>query len=705
MAGTEQLDTHRNVTVHADKQGLSAKSGVQWLLEKSKYPIAEISSDNEINVFVCGQQGFASIYEDIMAAKTSVDLVCWGFDPGMPLIRDGGPWRKEHTYGELLKAKAAEGVTIRLLVWFTEAGSAKQQSLLGYSSGSYIVPWLYTPGLETAKKNETLSIKQQRSNYCFHWWNEVLSKLHHGIEVKYREGNSKAVKQSLAEHEDATDSSTSQYVSWIDSEQSLLEGYATHHQKPIIIDWGEKDEQGDYAVGYIMGLNSISDFWDTAAHLFDDPKREPDWEGSSHTSLMIGNTPLSREPYRDYAARLRGSVLKGVHDNFEFGWNSKDTKTLTPRKSYKALKEALPPPLKAEPKKPFKANPKHPCQLQVLRTHPEADLDKSIKAAYLHATRQAQDYIYIEQQYFFYEIWAREFQNNRKDFTAGIQNAGWDKAQHPILHLFVVLPWPEDPGMVPRTYDTLKMLGHANSMPQQDQRLNTENQTYHQDEAALKESQSYDTGTPITPRRSSLAQDADNLPAAQTDKNGVLYLVDDKQKDKVGQTLGVKALFCRMVTYNSTGIKGVSYRGTDINKDQIAANDNLKKAADVVKETDVMYRQIYIHSKLMITDDQWFTLGSANLNQRSMAVDSELNVGCAHPATAQDLRQEVWGMMTGWDIDATGGTGGQEAIATAFKQWKAISTQNGQKMDHKHPPASGFIVPFVDNRKSTFRHG
>ena len=34
----------------------------------------------------------------------------------------------------------------------------------------------------------------------------------------------------------------------------------------------------------------------------------------------------------------------------------------------------------------------------------------------------------------------------------------------------------------------------------------------------------------------------------------------------------------------------------------------------------------YIHSKLMIVDDRFLTVGSANLTNRSMCVDTELNV-------------------------------------------------------------------------------
>ena len=37
------------------------------------------------------------------------------------------------------------------------------------------------------------------------------------------------------------------------------------------------------------------------------------------------------------------------------------------------------------------------------------------------------------------------------------------------------------------------------------------------------------------------------------------------------------------------------------------------------------FRATYIHSKLMIVDDEFLTIGSANLTNRSMGLDSELH--------------------------------------------------------------------------------
>jgi phosphatidylserine/phosphatidylglycerophosphate/cardiolipin synthase-like enzyme len=53
----------------------------------------------------------------------------------------------------------------------------------------------------------------------------------------------------------------------------------------------------------------------------------------------------------------------------------------------------------------------------------------------------------------------------------------------------------------------------------------------------------------------------------------------------------------------------------------------------------------FIHSKLLIVDDELLSVGSANLTNRSMSLDTELNVTCAtvleEPQAAQRLRGEI----------------------------------------------------------------
>jgi len=102
---------------HVDMIKRRCKGTLQWFLEKD-VKTHPIHNNNDLEFFMCGQEGFASIERDIRAATSSVDLVLWGFDPGMELSRKGSVWPRGTTYGDLLTAKGREGVKVRLLVHF-----------------------------------------------------------------------------------------------------------------------------------------------------------------------------------------------------------------------------------------------------------------------------------------------------------------------------------------------------------------------------------------------------------------------------------------------------------------------------------------------------------------------------------------------------------------------------------------------------------
>ena len=63
-----------------------AKGSLQWFLEKDSktHPIHD---NNHLEFHICGQDAFTAIEKDIRAAVSSIDLVLWGFDPGMELVR------------------------------------------------------------------------------------------------------------------------------------------------------------------------------------------------------------------------------------------------------------------------------------------------------------------------------------------------------------------------------------------------------------------------------------------------------------------------------------------------------------------------------------------------------------------------------------------------------------------------------------------
>jgi phosphatidylserine/phosphatidylglycerophosphate/cardiolipin synthase-like enzyme len=84
---------------------------------------------------------------------------------------------------------------------------------------------------------------------------------------------------------------------------------------------------------------------------------------------------------------------------------------------------------------------------------------------------------------------------------------------------------------------------------------------------------------------------------------------------------------------------------------------------------------VYVHAKVCIIDDTWFTCGSDNFNLRSWTTDSELTCAVVAPALARELRHELWAEHLGLDPadprmdDADSWAGLWEGTAAALQNW------------------------------------
>jgi len=78
--------------------------------------------------------------------------------------------------------------------------------------------------------------------------------------------------------------------------------------------------------------------------------------------------------------------------------------------------------------------------------------------------------------------------------------------------------------------------------------------------------------------------------------------------------------------------------------------------ASGTKEDGEHYRPIYVHAKVAIIDDIWTTVGSANLNNRGMRDDTEMNVATLDAELAFGLRVRLWaehlGLLSDEDLIA-----------------------------------------------------
>lgn len=216
--------------------------------------------------------------------------------------------------------------------------------------------------------------------------------------------------------------------------------------------------------------------------------------------------------------------------------------------------------------------------------------------------------------------------------------------------------------MVPATHETVKALGHGTSMPNQDKEVERELALREREkELAAYEFKERKNGAPPELVRGSKPASPDGESRSNADIA--------KELD----SLGIKTLVASLWTYDHAGdSKGEKYR------------------------------EIYIHSKLMIIDDAFFTLGSANMNLRSMAVDAEINIGCDDPLLSEKLRREVFSLHSGNSEQCDGGDGSSTSIANTFILWKRLLTNNKVKREEQNSLV-GFLIPFEDKRTSKIR--
>ncbi|WP_239687597.1 phospholipase D-like domain-containing protein, partial [Burkholderia cenocepacia] len=94
---------------------------------------------------------------------------------------------------------------------------------------------------------------------------------------------------------------------------------------------------------------------------------------------------------------------------------------------------------------------------------------------------------------------------------------------------------------------------------------------------------------------------------------------------------------------------------------------------------------VYVHAKLMTIDDVFTTLGSANINTRSMEADSELNICHENGDVTKRLRQQLWSLHTNKE-------GAQDDPGQAFNKWEMILNNNADLQGGgKHSPVASII--------------
>lgn len=107
------------------------------------------------------------------------------------------------------------------------------------------------------------------------------------------------------------------------------------------------------------------------------------------------------------------------------------------------------------------------------------------------------------------------------------------------------------------------------------------------------------------------------------------------------------------------------------------------------------YRPVYVHSKVAIIDDEWLTVGSANLNGRGLATDSEMNVQAIDKDVARGLRLELWAEHLGSTVEELQD---RDPIATIDDLWRERAKAVEEILDRKWGVLPALAHPYEVGR-------
>ncbi|TYH48753.1 hypothetical protein ES332_D10G089300v1 [Gossypium tomentosum] len=387
----------------------------------------------------------------------------------------------------------------------------------------------------------------------------------------------------------------------------------THHQKIVVVDAAmpNGDPEKRRIVSFVGGIDLCDGRYDTPFHsLFRtlDTAHHDDFHQPNFTDASITKGG-PREPWHDIHSRLEGPIAWDVLFNFEQRWRRQGGKAVLLQ--LRELEDVIIPP------SPVAFPDDHETwNVQLFRSidggaafgFPETPedaaraglvsgkdniIDRSIQDAYINAIRRAKNFIYIENQYFLGSSF------------------GWS---------------PDD--IKPEDINALHLIPK---------------------ELSLKIVSKIEAGERFT-----------------------VYVVVPMWPEGIPESASVQAILDwqrrTMDMMYKDVIQALRAKGSDENPRNYLTffclgNREVKKSGeyepserpdpdtDYARAQEARRFMIYVHAKMMIVDDEYIIIGSANINQRSMdgARDSEIAMGAYQPYHLS-LREPARGQVHGFRL-------------------------------------------------------
>ena len=651
---------------------------------------------------VNGKEAFEELHDRIANAQHSIDIAIWGFQPSMHFKRDG----KSPCIGDLLIQKALEGKKVRILVWslpgdiqtFSEAnlgnkpGVWVKDKVEGVTSAQVDYDrWWYEAIrgnfdnvirrsdiygiIYTTKKFEKLVEFTKSSNRT----NLVYKNRHVAKqENNYKDKTLPEEAQRLQKHNFKDETLPKNAYKY------ALKYAPSHHQKTVLIDY----EIPELAVGFVLEHNMVDNYWDDSNH--------------SLKTTLPNKGKNSPTPLQDVSSIVTGQVLWDINHNFCQSWDRQNNKQwgkdpvdigITGKRQSFTRDHYQPNPSLVDDSKLVMA--------QIVRTYDQPDIEDIMKV-YLKNIKQTTSYIYTENQYFRFPPLVREFISHWET----IKNNG--RTEGPI-HWFTVTN-SSDEGIGAGTYTTnemFKLLGKQDVMPGVARNIKLNELEAQLGMAKKREFRLYNESmkAPTAEGKTVAAAEFEKNQqeiqriekeigeikakqheeqktqeagkAGPTKKEGELNQIESSELGQeepnltkelgyeVSDTPGIKAHICTLMPKDENGKYVHTYK---------------KNGKDTPAE-------VYVHSKVTIMDDVFTVISSANLNTRSMQVDTELGIIMECAEVAEGLRKRLWDLHTNKNSAANPDDMHDYAVAkNAFNEWKDLIEANKRSKKDGNSP-------------------
>ena len=108
---------------------------------------------------------------------------------------------------------------------------------------------------------------------------------------------------------------------------------------------------------------------------------------------------------------------------------------------------------------------------------------------------------------------------------------------------------------------------------------------------------------------------------------------------------------------------------------------------------------VYVHAKIGIVDDSWLTIGSANLNERSLFNDTEMNVVVRDRATTRAVRTRLWSEHLERDVGED-----EDPARLIGQEWRPIADEQLERRK-THGPLTHRLarLPHVSRRSARLK--